>query len=93
MTATMNTTARSLVSTSLGLGLAAFTAIAAFAFGAAAPATLLGFGFLAAYGVLEIAVASYEPPHLVSGRRRPETASTAAKVIAYPSVKHIARAA
>ncbi len=93
----MNTTARSLVSTSLALGLTAFTAIAAFTFGAAAPATVLGFGFLAAYGILEIAVVSYEPPRLVSARRRaPRSAAEArpvAGMIEYPRHEDIRRAA
>lgn len=87
----MNNKLRVIVSSSLAVGLLAFTAISAFTLGAAAPATLLGFGFLAAYGVLEIAVASYEEPHRVFVQRRaPE-----AEIIPYPQKRHneVARAA
>lgn len=89
----MNTTLRSIVSSTIALGLVAFTVISAFAFGAAASPTLLGFGFLAAYGILEIAVASYEGPEFASARRHPESHPA---IVEYPQprdTEEIARAA
>jgi hypothetical protein len=58
----MKTTARFIISATTGLGLTAFTLFSAFAFGSASTATVLGFAFLAIYGLLEIAVLSYAAP-------------------------------
>lgn len=61
----MTTTIRSLLS----LILAAMTITSAFAFGVATPAMLISFGLLVAYGVIEIALVSYQSPDFVSARR------------------------
>lgn len=98
----MNNSIRRIVSSSIAAGLIAFTLVSAFAFGAVAPATLIGFGFLAGYGVLEIAVASYESPRFVSDRWAPEPpaahAPPTAGIVAYSksgdtSEDEVARAA
>ncbi len=104
----MNTTARSTLSTSTALGLASFTITSAFTAGAAAPATLLGFGLLAVYGLIEIVIVSYETPRFVTLSTpvavRAETARTVAParrhirvpaLIEYPMAKNtvLARAA
>jgi hypothetical protein len=57
----MKTTAHTIISSATGFGLAAFT-IASFAIaGIAAPATVLGFSFLAVYGICEMAFIDYTP--------------------------------
>jgi hypothetical protein len=67
----MNTTstARSLFSVTTGLGLATFTAIAFVTAGIAAPATVMGFSFLAVYGMFEIALLDSAPPARVRAVR------------------------
>jgi hypothetical protein len=69
----MKNTAHSIISTATGIGLAAFTVISFFTAGLAAPATVLGFSFLAVYGLCEMAFIDYTPLR-VSGARRPALA-------------------
>lgn len=63
----MKTTAHTIISTATGLGLAVFTIASFLIAGPAAPATLLGFSFLAVYGMSEMAMIEYTP----LGARRP----------------------
>jgi len=65
-TVTMNTNIRSAVSTSIALGLVSFTVTSALVSSVAAPATLVAFGLLAVYGMIEITLVSYEGPHFIA---------------------------
>lgn len=62
----MNTNIRSTVSTSIALGLISFSVTSALVSSVAAPATLVAFGLLAVYGMIEIAIVSYEGPRFVA---------------------------
>jgi hypothetical protein len=62
-TISMKTTAHSIISSATGFGLAAFTVISFLTAGIAAPATVLGFSFLAVYGLCEMAFIDYTPLH------------------------------
>jgi hypothetical protein len=57
----MKTTAHSIISSAAGFGLAAFTIVSFLTAGIAAPATVLGFSFLAVYGLCEMAFIDYTP--------------------------------
>jgi hypothetical protein len=90
----MNTRIHFILSASVSIGLASFAGISAFLLGVAAPATLLSFGLLAVYGMLEIAVLSYQSPRLV--RLRPRAMAThTATIVNYPmeGASEVARAA
>ncbi len=57
----MKTTARSIFSATIALGLIAFTFIAACSPGASSSVTLTAFGLLVIYGLVEMALVSYAP--------------------------------
>lgn len=78
----MNTRARSLLG-SLGLTLAIFAVVSAFTLGAAAAPTLISFGLLAIYGLVELTVLSYASPGYIFLERE-EPAATG-EVIEYPA--------
>ena len=58
----MNTNIRSTLSTSISLGLVSFAITSALVASVAAPATVISFGLLAVYGLIEIAIVSYQAP-------------------------------
>lgn len=85
----MTSTLRSTLSASIALGLASFTLTASFVLGAADPATVLGFGLLAAYGVAEIALIAYREPRSIVAPRpvsttRAQTRSTPGAILTFP---------
>lgn len=61
----MKPTARSIISAVTGTGLAVFTVSSALAVGPAASSTMLGFSFLALFGLLEITILAYKPARFV----------------------------
>lgn len=85
----MNTNIRFTLSTSIALGLVSFAITSAIVAGVAAPATLAGFGLLAVYGMIEIAVVSYEAPRSVvplpAQTAWPRQTERMATVIEFPS--------
>jgi hypothetical protein len=84
----MKNTAHSIISTATGLGLAAFTVISFFTAGIAAPATVLGFSFLAVYGLCEMAFIDYTPLR-VGGVRRLALAPAPKATVSRPIVPAI----
>lgn len=95
----MNTNIRSTVSTSIALGLVSFAVTSALVSSVAAPATLVAFGLLAVYGMIEITLVSYEGPHFIApASSEPADAPQAARpraVIQFPVAarRDLARAA
>ena len=85
----MKTNSRSVVSAAAGVGLAAATIISAVATGIAAPATVISFGLLAIYGLLEIAVVSYAPRRAARSSALPRIAD----VVEFPTQNTQAQAA
>lgn len=57
----MHTSKSTILSRSIGLGLATFTTVAAIVLGPAASVTLNSFYCLSIYGVIQIAILSYSP--------------------------------
>jgi len=95
----MNTNIRFTLSASTALGLVSFVVTSALVSSLAAPATLVGFGLLAVYGMVEIAIASYASPRSTVSHHPVRTparrvAATGA-VLAFPMVARptLARAA
>ena len=82
----MNTRIHSILSASAALGLASFTSVSAFVLGVAAPATLLSFGLLAVYGLLEITLVSYQSPRLI--RRSPRAVAPTVRARGGVSIVH-----
>lgn len=62
----MKSTARAILSASTAAGLTAFTIISGFTAAASASLTATGFGLLAAWGIVELAIHSYTPRRLAS---------------------------
>lgn len=91
---TMKTSAHSVISTTTALGLATFSIASAFTAGAAAPTTIVAFGLLAIYGLIEIAILSYTEPRVIGSVVRTTPRATAARrlvrvpaLVEYPAVK------
>lgn len=90
----MKTTARTFLSSITGLGLAVFTIASVLFAGLAAYTTVLGFSFLALFGMAEIAILSYRTPATVFGGRPPRPAPAhSANVVVFPRQSALRKAA
>jgi hypothetical protein len=93
---TMKITAHTLVSSVIASSLAAYTVISFLSEGLPAPGAVLGFSFLAVYGLCEMAFIEYVPLGYVRSARRP-AATTARKraevIVGFTAPAHARRAA
>jgi hypothetical protein len=84
----MNTTAHTLISSSIATGLALYTLLATAITGLGSTATITGISLFVAFGMIEIMIQSYAPPTgvLSGARRTPARPHAAAEVVAFPTV-------
>jgi len=83
----MNTTAHTIISSSIATGLALFTALSAAFTGPGSTATITGLSLFVAFGMIEIMIQSYATPTGVRTRSRDEVANRdgASTLVAFPS--------
>ncbi len=91
----MNTTAHTLLSGSIALGLALFTFASALFVGLASTATITGISLFVAVGLIEIMIQSYaRPVGVLSGPRSARARPAApAAVVAFPARNSVRKAA
>lgn len=82
----MNTTAHTLISSSIATALALFTVLSAAFAGLAATSTITGISLFVAFGLIEIMIQSYAPPvGVLSGPRRSSTPTAAGEMVEFPT--------
>lgn len=83
----MNTTAHTLISSSIATGLALFTLLSTVIAGLGSTATITGISLFVAFGMIEIMIQSYaQPTGVLSGARRsPARAHAPAEMLAFPA--------
>jgi hypothetical protein len=85
----MKSTAHRIFTATTGISLIAFAIISAFTAGVVAPPSIIAFGLLAVFGLLEITIASYSSRWIApSGRRDAESS-----IAAFPARESYERAA
>lgn len=82
----MNTTAHTIISSSIATALALFTALSTAIAGLGSTATIIGISLFVAFGMIEIMLQSYaEPSDLLSRAREAQESRAADKIVAFPA--------